>query len=426
MKKLMKKFLKYFYAAVVSFALIPALTAAVLAEADLRDKAVILDPGHGMGNSPGYESYNEAEAMLKLALKIKTNLESRGVTVYMTRSDKYDVELPVRAALVNKWAMLEIKKARPGKAGEIDKSLDIMQKIIGDYEQYAPVYMNFPFDYDYQRKIHPELQKIFELENDPVIRDRFLFISLHSNATNEPINTSINGATAFYISNSYEYNAAYYKNFSNERRSFNFGDKILDNIEKLGIKKLKAEPQAFFVIREHNVPAVLVEHGFHTNEKDRAKLSDDAFLDKLALAYLDTIIEYFTGIELSPDYQLMENPEKYQMYGSFSVYRNPGFASDKIADFTAQTITVHAKTIDGWGLISTVNGRYWAYAPEYQILEAPEEYMMPEPFAAYKNPDTKSGIIAKFSPQTVKIYAKTADGWGLIPTIYGKYWVYIG
>ena len=392
---------------------------------NLSDKTVILDAGHGTKNSPGYEGYNEAETMLKLASKIKTKLESRGIKVYMTRIDQYDVQHPVRAALVNKWALLELEKVNPEKGGEIGKYLKIMQNIIDDYEKYAHIYMNFPFDYDYKRKIHPDLQRIFELENDPAIRDRFLFISLHSNATPNPVKTSVNGATAFYISNSYEYNTVYYKNFSNEQRSFKFGDKILDNIEKLGIKKKKAEPQAFFVIREHNIPAVLVEHGFHTNEKDRAKLSDEAFLDKLASVYLDTVIEYFKEIELYPDYQILEIPERYKMQGSFSVYRNPSFNSDKIADFTPQTITIAAKTVGGWGLISTVNGKYWAYTPEYRILEEPEEHIMPNPFAAYKSPDTKSGQAAKFSPQKVVVYAKTLDGWGLIFTKYGKYWIYL-
>jgi len=47
------------------------------------------------------------------------------------------------------------------------------------------------------------------------------------------------------------------------------------------------------MIREHNVPGVLIENGFHTNDDDRANLMSDSFLDSLAYAYLNSISAYF-------------------------------------------------------------------------------------------------------------------------------------
>ena len=47
------------------------------------------------------------------------------------------------------------------------------------------------------------------------------------------------------------------------------------------------------VLREVNVPAVLVENGFHTNPQDRALLSDPNFRQSLAVAYRNAIVEYF-------------------------------------------------------------------------------------------------------------------------------------
>jgi hypothetical protein len=99
------------------------------------------------------------------------------------------------------------------------------------------------------------------------------------------------------MSNSHDWMKNYYTSYSHEKRSINFAGKILDNLSKIGITKRKAEGACYVVIREHNVPAVLIENGFHTNDDDRAKLSDDKFLDKLASAYVDAVLSYFGEIE---------------------------------------------------------------------------------------------------------------------------------
>jgi N-acetylmuramoyl-L-alanine amidase len=120
-------------------------------------------------------------------------------------------------------------------------------------------------------------------------------ISLHSNATPKPINTARNGADSFYVSNDMEKNATYYANYSSVFYSAYFAEQIISNIEPLGINKGEASDYYFLMIRENNMPCVLVENGFHTNEQDRAKLLDDAFLDKLAVVYTDTIFDYFVN-----------------------------------------------------------------------------------------------------------------------------------
>ena len=117
----------------------------------------------------------------------------------------------------------------------------------------APIYLNAPFDYAYKRAIHPDWQKIFEYQDDPDIRSRFLVISLHSNATTKPINTSLNGADAFYISNKGVKNANYYTGYTNEEHSFYFGNLLLDRIGTLGIQKRKVSEQVYLMIREHSL-----------------------------------------------------------------------------------------------------------------------------------------------------------------------------
>ena len=281
---------------------------------DLAGKVIILDAGHGKGSSPVYAGYVEHAVMLRLALKIKPLLEARGADVRLTRQDDDTVPLEVRTAMVNKWALEAVRDARERELEsaeteedtarllddltELDRLLDIIQSVIDDPKTNAPVYINIPFDYSYKREIHPDWQKVFEYQNDPEVRERFLFISLHSNATPNPINTSANGAIVFYISNDIKNNARYYSNYSYSGESLSFAEAILDGINALGIRNRGAAEYYFLMIREHNIPGVLVENGFHTNRNDRTKLLSNSFLNKLASAYCTAISGYFSALSV--------------------------------------------------------------------------------------------------------------------------------
>ena len=257
----------------------------------LRGMTVILDAGHGFGNDNVFQGYSEATAMLTLAHKIKPLLENLGATVFMTRYTRYDVPLPVRVANVNKWA-LEAVRGQTSDTREIDRLLGILHNILDDYETYAPIYMNFPFDYSYNAVIHPDWRRIFEITSDRVIQNNFLLISLHSNATPRPINAMIQGVDVFHISNDLRNNTSYYTDYSHVDRSRRFGETVMRGITSLGLRERGVEGHLFMIIREHNIPAVLVENGYHTNPHDRALLLDDRFLDRLARAYADAVVTY--------------------------------------------------------------------------------------------------------------------------------------
>jgi len=270
---------------------------------DLSGRVIILDPGHGLGNTNIFEGYDEQVRMLALALRIRPRLEELGATVHMTRPDPTDVMLPVRTALINRWALEAIRELRHDQReiDEIDRLIRIMQRVIDDPETYAGIYFNFPFDMSFTREIHPDLRRIFQLQEEQAIRDNFLMISLHSNATPRPIDTRINGADSFFISNNQWQTASYYTEYINVERSYFFANLIITNIEPLGIRRNRAQARNFFMIREHNVPGVLVENGFHTNPLDRARLQNDDFLDRLAVVYVETIVQYFASFDRVPD-----------------------------------------------------------------------------------------------------------------------------
>ena len=301
----------------------------VFAGSGLNGRFIILDPGHGIESDNTYLYYSEQATMLHLALTLKPLLESEGATVFLTRPDIHNVSLPVRAAKMNLWSLEFLKNylyqdiysllstdrieginGRPQPPGEILDLLsevyylsEIMENIIYNYRYFAPLYFNFPFDFNFEREISTYLERIFELQTHPQVRDRFLVISLHSNATPRPINHSVNGADVYYMSNFHRPSNNYFANYANEGRSRYFGNLILDNIDNLGITRRHLRPGNWFVIREHNLTGVLVENGFHTNPYDREKLSDNDFLDELALAYVDAILKYFDEIYLTSSFE---------------------------------------------------------------------------------------------------------------------------
>jgi len=276
---------------------------------ELSGRVIIIDPGHGEGSTNIYSGYNEQTVMLALAHKIKPLLEAHGAVVYLTRPSGANVSLYERTALTNIRSLEILRESKVlntldieqivYELNEIDRLIKIMHKIISNPQEYAGVYFNTPFNSS--KEIHPDLERLFELQSDPVIGERILFISLHSNATGRPINTAVNGADVFHASDQHDNMSKYYSGYSYIEQSIRFGDILLDNIHDTGIRRRAVAGANFFVLRESNIPAVLVENGHHTNARDRAKLMDDNYLDELSVAYSDAIKMYFSAIPLTPD-----------------------------------------------------------------------------------------------------------------------------
>ena len=282
-------------------------------ESNLCGKVIILDAGHGIG-SPGGVVFNtgyvEHRRMFVLAEFLRDELISRGAIVHMTRTCPMDVAIPVRAALMNRWsieALLSERLSRLKKGDvsthesnilieEIDRlreSLDVLNKVIHNHTLYAPIYLNYPFDYTLQTIIHPSWRQILEFQSDPLIRYNWLAISLHSNGNSNP---NASGADVFFSANNNPRNRRYFAGYSHEDITELFGRMLLDGIAPLGLRPNRVRMHHFMMIRETNIPAVLAENGYHTNYHDRRLLQDDNFMRRLAVAYADTIEAYFAHI----------------------------------------------------------------------------------------------------------------------------------
>jgi len=291
---------------IISFAgfFVPAGASGLLA-----GKTIILDAGHGTASSPGWSTYNEAVAMLDLANRIKPLLEEHGARVLLTRKDAINVPIAARCAMMNIWALEEVRKTRTvaEELVEIDELIKLMNDIIrtpaiASRKEGSLGLMNTD-PYSNSAEIHDDLRRIFELTGDKVIGDNFLMISLHSNATASPVNPSVRGGEVYFTSPALRQSTqTYYPDYPYSSLSREFADSLLNHIAATGIPRrsngLRAED--YMIIREINMPAVLAENGFHTNPDDRLLLMSPEYMNSLAITYTNAVVKYFTGTVLNP------------------------------------------------------------------------------------------------------------------------------
>lgn len=113
------------------------------------------------------------------------------------------------------------------------------------------------------------------------IKDLDLFVSLHSNAAGDGGWSSASGWSAYvYKTSGSGYKAA---------------KDILEAVKDAGIT-VRSTPivadSSLYVLKGTVAPAVLIEHGFHTNQTDTANLKNSAYRQKLAEAEAKGILNY--------------------------------------------------------------------------------------------------------------------------------------
>ncbi len=279
----------------------------------LEGKIIFVDAGHGIEAAGGghYQGFEEHEYNLIYAQALKKSLENLGATVVITRQTADDVENLVRMAMVNRYALEVVKTAKEEvlaqstgvertrlseQIDEITRLEDTMQRVINN-STLAEIYFNSPYDYSYTKQIHPDLEKIFEYEDVPLLYDRILFVSIHSNATATPINTLVNGTTTYYITNDWRDSQNYYTQYANVDKSKLAAELLAEAVSEGGcFYNNGAKVNDFFMLRESNLPAVLVEIAYHTNTNDREKIIDPYYQKRIVEKMAFAIVEYFERV----------------------------------------------------------------------------------------------------------------------------------
>ncbi|WLR41595.1 N-acetylmuramoyl-L-alanine amidase [Bacillus carboniphilus] len=247
---------KLFELCLFSFALffVPGFVAA--------EKAVVIDPGHGgkhtgtCGYSGKSTRYCERDANLSVALKLQEKLKGTGIKVYMTRTTDVDFSDNISQDLVNRT------------------------KVANEYAKGN--------------------------------NDETIFISVHHNGTTS--SSSINGIETYLYNGVDHYKEEYphdplqitYLN-DNKRLANEVHDRVVDYLGTAdrGIQ----EDQSLYVIRNAQMPAVLVELGYMTNPDEEAKIKTSSYQNKAAEALKDGIVEYFKVFEVYD-----ENKNKLQTF----------------------------------------------------------------------------------------------------------------
>lgn len=205
---------------------------AAIAKLDRTKKTIIVDPGHNYGGDFGAQAtikgitYREVDLNMQVASKLKVELEKRGYNVVMTR---YDGEKPIG-----------------------DVTQDLIDRV----------------------KLANKAKADF-------------FISIHHNATaNLP---EVKGVETYYSSaeqgEGFKVGAALNKLDVSKKLAAAINDNIAKNLNLInrGIK----DSQLF--IRSTNMPSIIVEVGFITNEEEAKRCADPISQQKVAESIADAI-----------------------------------------------------------------------------------------------------------------------------------------
>ncbi|MDO4564664.1 MAG: N-acetylmuramoyl-L-alanine amidase [Clostridia bacterium] len=295
---------------------------------DLSGKIIILDPGHGydlatgilrggrMTDENGALIYAEADRVLDFALETKALLEEHGATVVLTRSDRFMVGNYVRVSMTHKLALSRLHEMDSALLNATDSDAEreglesrlsdyeylsaIMDAIIGQYTpgrtedngELAQIYYFTPYDSSHGRVIHPDTRRIYEYEKDARLSD-MVYISLHTNASASSQAGQNRGLLVYCTDNSY--NPTYYDGYQSEN-SIRLGELLNEQVSAAtGLIKRRdyVVINDYFMTRENNLPAVLLEIGYHDNAEDLAIISAAQTPQNVAKGILAALGEYF-------------------------------------------------------------------------------------------------------------------------------------
>ena len=220
-----------------------------------KAKLVIVDPGHeNDGGDPGTSathngiSYIESNLNLQIAVKLKAELESRGMEVYMTRYEG--------SGLISQDSTESLKK-RVALANE--KNADFFVSI--HHNSFTNTSAN-GFEVYYSTGTPTNLTSIARSAITEDGRDLTLERSLYSTrSVTEKVKVSKAVATEI----------------TNEASS------------KLNMYNRGAKDSNFYVCKNTNMPSILVENGFLTNPTEAVKASSSSHQQKLAQIIADKV-----------------------------------------------------------------------------------------------------------------------------------------
>ena len=121
----------------------------------------------------------------------------------------------------------------------------------------------------------------------PGVAKADLFVSIHYNSA--PSKPSIHGVEVYYF---HSKNKKAKKPYSKKGRRLAHA-MLNHSVTRSRAKSRGVKPSQFLVLRATRMPAVLIEGGFLTNEKERDKIKSSKYQAKLAKGIAEGIHAYF-------------------------------------------------------------------------------------------------------------------------------------
>jgi N-acetylmuramoyl-L-alanine amidase len=218
------------------------------------EKAVVIDPGHGgiFTGTCGYtheigKDLCERDVNLSVALKLQQALKFSGIKVYLTRSTDIDF------------------------ASQRDEDLNKRVQIANGYAKGN--------------------------------NDNSVFISVHHNASPS---TAAKGYETYYYDAVNHYDPAYPSD-PMQKKYLPDDKRLAETIHPIVLKDLGLidrkihNDESFVVIRNAQMPSVLVELGYMTNQQEEARIKTADYQTKAAQALAKAIVSYFKVFEVYRD-----------------------------------------------------------------------------------------------------------------------------
>ncbi len=220
-----------------------------------RSKIVVIDAGHG-GKDGGASSTGkkEKDTVLKIAIKLKKELKSKGYKVFLTRNKDKFVELKDRTKLANK------------------KKADIFISIHANAVAKAQYKLNGIETYFLSPAKNAKAKRVAAFENRQTLENL--------NHFSKDVFLNVLNHKRIIESNKLAIDVQKYM-LSNLRAKFK---KVTDG----GVREAP-----FWVLVGAQMPSVLIEAGYITNSTDRWRLFNSTYQNHIAKGIADGIEGYF-------------------------------------------------------------------------------------------------------------------------------------
>jgi hypothetical protein len=148
----------------------------------------------------------------------------------------------------------------------------------------------------YTRPISDKLRKIFEYQKE--LKDQTLFLSVHSNSTDQ-VNGTVSGTMNYFVQPSTTDRSPYgvYTHQYDTSARYNASIKIASATARAAGTKLVSggtmNDNNICILRETNLVSTLVEMAYINNASDRAKLTSPAYQQRFANGIVQGVYDYF-------------------------------------------------------------------------------------------------------------------------------------